>query len=77
LATGGPPGAPERGIINIHRLVAREMYGEPLTKKRVYWRDGNVWNWDPSNLEVVDATKPLEKYQQAAKRAAARGARER
>jgi len=78
LATGGPPGAPERGVINIHRLVASEMHGRALTRKEhVRWRDGDVWNWDPSNLVVARADEPLAKYQQAAQRAAARGARKR
>ena len=51
------------GLVALHRLIASEMLGRALTRQeRVRWRDGNVWNWDPSNLEVVGASAALAAY---------------
>ena len=48
------------GKIAIHRLIASEMLGRVLTRRdHVRFRDGDVWNWSPANLEVVGASAPL------------------
>jgi hypothetical protein len=47
--------------VTIHRLIASEMLGRWVTSQdRVSHRDGNVWNWDPSNLVIT--TLPPSRY---------------
>ena len=39
---------------HMHRVVAEEVLGRPLTSKEiVHHKDGNKWNNQPENLEVM------------------------
>lgn len=45
--------ADRRGYVAIHRLIASETLGRWVTRhEAVRHRDGNCWNWHPSNLLV-------------------------
>jgi len=58
--------------VMLHQLVVHEQRGGQLLARteRVIWRDGNRWNWDAANLEVVRRDAPLAASQRAAQRAA-------
>ena len=53
------PVAYKSGRAYIHRIVAYEKYGELPQghRKQVHHIDGNVWNWNADNLELVSAEK--------------------
>lgn len=45
--------ADRRGYVSIHRLIASEALGRWVTRTEVVRAiDGNLWNWDPRNLQV-------------------------
>jgi hypothetical protein len=51
----GHPNADGQGYIRLHRLVMSEYLGRPLEKgEEVHHKDGNTFNNDLSNLELLD-----------------------
>ena len=51
----GHPNADGQGYIRLHRLVMSEHLGRPLEKEEeVHHKDGNTFNNDISNLELLD-----------------------
>lgn len=51
----GHPNATKQGYIRLHRLIMSEHIGRPLKEnEEVHHKDGNTFNNDLSNLELLD-----------------------
>lgn len=59
--TGSPNNYVKFHQRHMHRVVAEQMLGRPLEKGEiVHHKDGNKWNNDPSNLEVMSQSMHMK-----------------
>ncbi len=57
LWKGHPLAQGKQGLVRIHRLVASEKLGRPLSaQEHTHHKDGNLYNWHPDNIVVTTRT---------------------
>lgn len=59
----GHPMSMGAGTTYIHRIVAYEKYDEIPNGYHVHHVDGDVWNWDPSNLVLMEESEHMSHHQ--------------